>query len=97
MPLSLVRGKDGHPLVISVEYPGREVFAQIWCASVGRAKLLMAGHKPAEITPRPTRMISTTVYGGDTEMRIRQEIMMGIGGMRTLYAMGIKPTNMPSE
>ena len=37
-------------------------------------------------------MITTTVYGGDTEMRIRQEIMLGIGGMRALLAMGIKPT-----
>ncbi len=91
MPLELVRGEDGHPITISVEYPGREVFAQIWRASVGRVKLyLLDTNIPANSTA--DQMITTTVYGGDTEMRIRQEIMLGIGGMRTLTALGIKPT-----
>lgn len=91
MPLELVRGKEGQPLMVSVEYPGREVFAQIWCCTVGRAKLYMLDTNLPN-NSATDRMITTTVYGGDTEMRIRQEIMMGIGGMRALYAMGIKPT-----
>ncbi len=91
MPLELVRGSDGQPLTISVEYPGRAVFAQIWLCSVGRTKLYMLDtNLPSNSAT--DRMITTTVYGGDTEMRIRQELMMGIGGMRALYAMGIKPT-----
>jgi len=91
MPLELVRGHDGHPLTISVEYPGREVFAQIWYATVGRARLYMLDTN-LQSNSATDRMITTTVYGGDTEMRIRQEIMLGIGGMKALYAMGIKPT-----
>jgi starch phosphorylase len=91
MPLELVRGDNGQPITISVEYPGRNVLAQIWRASVGRAPLyLLDTNVPAN--PATDQMITTTVYGGDTEMRIRQEIMLGIGGMRALQAMGIKPT-----
>lgn len=91
MPLELVRGQDGHPVTISVEYPGRDVFAQIWRASVGRVQLYMLDtNVPANSTA--DQMITTTVYGGDTEMRIRQEIMLGIGGMRALTALGIRPT-----
>ena len=91
MPLELIRGDNGQPLTISVEYPGREVFAQIWCASVGRAQLYLLDTN-LQVNSATDRMITTTVYGGDTEMRIRQEIMLGIGGMRALRAMGIKPT-----
>ncbi|MCJ7729574.1 MAG: alpha-glucan family phosphorylase [Sedimentisphaerales bacterium] len=91
MPLELVRGDNGQPLTISVEYPGREVFAQVWCASVGRAQLYLLDTN-LQTNSATDRMITTTVYGGDTEMRIRQEIMLGIGGMRALQAMGIKPT-----
>ncbi len=91
MPLEMVRDATGQPLTISVEYPGRDVIAQIWCASVGRAKLyLLDTNLP--VNSATDRMITTTVYGGDTEMRIRQEIMLGIGGMRALKAMGIRPT-----
>jgi starch phosphorylase len=91
MPLEQIRGDNGQPLTISVEYPGREVLAQIWCAPVGRAKLYLLDTN-LQANSATDRMITTTVYGGDTEMRIRQEIMLGIGGMRALTAMGIKPT-----
>jgi starch phosphorylase len=91
MPMVLVRNDKGQPLTIKVEYPGREVAAQIWCLSVGRVQLyLLDTNLPANSAT--DRMITTTVYGGDTEMRIRQEIMMGIGGFRALDAMGIRPT-----
>jgi starch phosphorylase len=90
MPLELIRNENGQPLTISVEYPGRDVFAQIWCVTAGRAKLYLLDTNLQSNSPTD-RMISTTVYGGDTEMRIRQEIMLGIGGMRALAAMGIRP------
>jgi starch phosphorylase len=91
MPIELVRSEKGQPLTIKVEYPGREVLAQIWRAHMGRAQLyLLDTNLPANSAT--DRMITTTVYGGDTEMRIRQEIMLGIGGMRALVAMNIKPT-----
>ena len=76
MPLELVRGSDGQPLIISVEYPGREVFAQIWLCSVGRTKLYMLDTNLPN-NSATDRMITTTVYGGDTEMRIRQETYDG--------------------
>ncbi len=91
MPMLLVRNDKGQPLTIKVEYPGREVIAQIWCLAVGRAQLyLLDTNLP--VNSATDRMITTTVYGGDTEMRIRQEIMLGIGGFRALAEMGIKPT-----
>jgi len=91
MPIEPVRQADGKALTVSVEYPGREVSAQIWCVSIGRTKLyLLDTNVPAN--SMTDRMITTNLYGGDREMRIRQEIMLGIGGLRALAAIGIKPT-----
>ena len=91
MPIELVRDKSGEPLTISVEYPGRNVVAQIWCVRVGRVKLyLMDTNVPANSSV--DRMITSSLYGGDRELRIRQEIMLGIGGLKALAAMDIKPT-----
>jgi len=91
MPVKLVRRDDGRPLTVSVEYPGRAVEAQIWHASIGRVKLYLLDANLPSNSPTD-RMITTTIYGGDHEMRIRQEIMLGIGGFRALTALGIQPT-----
>jgi starch phosphorylase len=90
MPIELVRKKDDKPLVISVEYPGKRVSAQIWCVSIGRVKLYLldtniAGNSPTD------RMITASLYSGDSEMRIRQELMLGIGGLTALSALDITP------
>jgi len=91
MPMELVRQKDGQPLTIGVEYPGRLIQAQIWTVSVGRVKLyLLDPNIPANVPQ--DRAITGSLYDGDRETRIRQEIMLGIGGMRALTAMGISPT-----
>lgn len=91
MPVELVRKESGRPLTISVEYPDRCVLAQIWCVSVGRTKLyLLDTNIPANSSV--DRMITSSLYGGDRELRIRQEIMLGIGGLKALAAMGITPT-----
>jgi len=91
MPIVLVRKEDGQPLTISVEYPGRAVRLRIWSVSVGKVKLyLLDSNIPANVPQ--DRAITGSLYGGDREMRIRQEIMLGIGGMRALTAMGISPT-----
>lgn len=91
MPIELVRTESGRPLTISVEYPGRSVQAQIWSISVGRIKLYLLD---TNIAPNSTvdRMITSSLYGGDRELRIRQEILLGIGGLKALLAMGIVPT-----
>jgi starch phosphorylase len=91
MPMELARKDDGRPLTISVEYPGRTVHAQIWCVSIGRVKLYLLD---TNIQPNSSmdRMTTVSLYGGDREMRIRQEIMLGIGGLKALAALDIKPT-----
>ena len=91
MPAELVRNPSGRPLTINVEYPGRSVEAQIWAIPVGRLKLYLLDTNIAVNSPGD-RMITSSLYGGDRELRIRQEILLGIGGLRALVAMGIDPT-----
>jgi starch phosphorylase len=90
MPVELVSGESGQPLTISVEYPDGTVLAQIWGVSVGRTRLYLLDTNISANSPAH-RMITSTLYGGDREMRIRQEIMLGIGGLRALAAMEILP------
>ena len=91
IPIELVRKKSKRPLTISVQFPQRNVHAQIWKATVGRVDLyLLDTNIPAN---RPEdREITSALYGGDNEMRIRQEIILGIGGFKGLLAMGLEPT-----
>jgi starch phosphorylase len=91
MPIELVRKDSGRPLTISVEYPGRCVVARIWKVLIGRVKLFLLDTNLPVNSPID-RMITSSLYGGDRELRIRQEIMLGIGGLKTLSLMGIKPT-----
>ncbi|MFC1737813.1 alpha-glucan family phosphorylase [Planctomycetota bacterium] len=91
MPVEVVRRDDGCPLTVSVDYARGSVTAQIWCISVGRVKLYLLDTNMAANSPED-RMITASLYGGDREMRIRQEIMLGIGGLRALLALGLIPT-----
>jgi len=91
MPLQLVHQENGHPLTISVDFPGRSVSAQIWAATVGRVKLFLLDTNIMANSPAD-RMTTATLYGGDIELRIRQELLLGIGGFRALLKMGITPT-----
>jgi len=91
MPLEMVRQESGHPLTISIQFPGRTVVAQIWKAMAGRTPLyLLDTNLPCN--SNYDRTITQTLYGGDSEMRICQEIVLGIGGLKALYAMNIEPT-----
>jgi starch phosphorylase len=91
MPIELVRKESGRPLTISVDYPGRCVVAQIWKVTIGKVTLyLLDTNVPANNSA--DRMITSSLYGGDRELRIRQEIILGIGGVKALSAMGIQPT-----
>jgi glycogen phosphorylase len=89
-PLTLQRRKDGAPLTIKVGLPGRDVVAQIWLAQVGRVPLYLLDTNIMENAPAD-RDITDQLYGGDKEMRIKQEILLGIGGYRALQALDIKP------
>ncbi len=91
MPLELVRKESGRALTIRVEYPERAVTAQIWKAQVGRVDLYLLDTNLEENSPGD-RLITSNLYGGNRELRIRQEVMLGIGGFKALIAMGIEPT-----
>lgn len=88
--LLLARDEQGHPVKISVKIGDSEVYAQIWKVLVGRVTLFLMDTDVHENDPW-NRELSARLYSGDTEMRIRQEIMLGIGGVRVLRAMNINP------
>ncbi|GFO65764.1 alpha-glucan family phosphorylase [Geomonas paludis] len=90
LPLHLERDAAGTPLTLELEYPGRSVRVQIWRVQVGRVRLYLLDSNLEENTPAD-REITTRLYGGDQEMRIRQEILLGIGGIRALRLLGIEP------
>ena len=92
LPVSPAHDADGKPVTVSVDLAGHTVYAQVWKVQVGRVPLYLLDTN-IEANPRPEdRDITDQLYGGDREMRIRQEILLGIGGYRALQAMGIQPT-----
>jgi starch phosphorylase len=90
VPATPATGPDGREVIISVELPGRQVFAKVWRIQVGRIPLFLMD---TDIEPNapPDRTLSARLYGGDQEMRIAQELMLGIGGVRALRALGLDP------
>ena len=91
MPIKLVRNADGSPLIVTVDLPGRPVNVQVWKAQVGRVELyLMDTNIPQR--RKEDEDITDALYHGDPDTRIQQEIILGIGGMRVLKALGINPT-----
>jgi len=92
LPVQILRQPDGRPLMIQVAMPGRPLFAQIWQAHVGRVSLLLLDTNIEANAQPEDRDITDQLYGGDTEMRIKQEILLGIGGYRALEALGLQPT-----
>jgi starch phosphorylase len=91
MPLHLERNPDGTELRIAVDYPGRKVYARVWRVQVGTVPLYMLD---TNIEPNKAydHDITDQLYGGDIDMRIHQEIMLGIGGVQMLKALGYKVT-----
>lgn len=92
LPIRLVRDADGNPMKISVPMPGRELVAQIWKVQVGRVPLYLLDSNIADNALEEDRNLTDRLYGGDRRTRIRQEILMGIGGIRALDALGLRPT-----
>ncbi len=91
LPLKKVVQDNGHPLLISVEFPGRMLYAAIWQLNIGRIKLYLLD-TDTDMNSREDRSLTARLYGGDHETRIQQELLLGIGGSRALDALGIKPT-----
>ncbi len=91
LPVTLERQLSGAPLLVEVEYPGRTVKAQVWRVQVGRVPLYLLDTN-IECNQPADRDITDQLYGGDDDMRIRQEVLLGIGGVRMLRALGLQPT-----
>ncbi|MFQ3565801.1 MAG: alpha-glucan family phosphorylase [Aggregatilineales bacterium] len=90
-PITLERDAEGKPLLIDVPLPGRKLYAHIWRVQVGRVPLYLLDTNCAENVLEEDRNLTDRLYGGDRRTRIRQEILMGIGGIRALEALGLKP------
>ncbi len=91
LPLILERTADGKPVMVSAPLPGREVKLRVWRIQVGRVPLYLLDANIAENRPED-RAITSQLYGGDQHTRIQQEIILGIGGVRALRALGRMPT-----
>ncbi|MEB3182467.1 MAG: alpha-glucan family phosphorylase [Nostocaceae cyanobacterium] len=91
MPLHLERNPDGSELRIAVDYPGRQVYARVWRVQVGEVPLYMLDTNIEPNNPYD-HDITDQLYGGDIDMRIHQEMMLGIGGVQMLKALGYNVT-----
>ncbi len=89
LPIEQVKNADGTPMVIDVPYPDRFVHAYLWRVAVGRISLYLLD-TDNELNSEWDRSITHQLYGGDIENRIKQEIMLGIGGTLALKKLGIK-------
>jgi starch phosphorylase len=91
LPIQPMEDGTGKQLAVHVDFPGRRVAAQVWKAQVGRVPLFLLDTNVAENSP-DDRRVTGALYGGDRELRMQQEIVLGIGGMRALHALGMRPT-----
>jgi len=91
MSMNLERNADGEPASIEVHYPGRTVTVRIWRVQVGRNPLILLDTNLPQNRPED-RELTSRLYGGAEDMRIRQEILLGIGGLRALISLGLEPT-----
>lgn len=89
-PMTLVLNEKQEPLKITLHFPGREVFVQIWKLQVGRIPLYLLDTNVDENSAMD-KEITRSLYGGNNETRIQQEIVLGIGGIRALHTLGFKP------
>jgi starch phosphorylase len=90
LPITPLRDANGEWLRLSLDFPGGKLWVRTWQAKVGRTKLyLLDTNDPAN--PPEYRGISSELYGGGPELRLKQEFVLGIGGWRLLRALGLQP------
>ncbi len=90
LPMRRPMGADGAPIVLRIPCGGETLSAGIWIARVGRALLVLLDSDHPENPPH-LRELTGRLYGGDVVTRIRQEILLGVGGLRALRALGVRP------
>lgn len=91
LPIELERTSQGDPLTVTVEIENREVKVRVWRIQVGRVPLWMLDTNTVE-NEEQDRDITSVLYGGDGRMRLKQESVLGIGGVRVLEALNINPS-----
>lgn len=91
MPIISLFNEDGEPLSISVSFPDREVIARIWEVKVGRVSLFLLD-SDVEENSLSDRQLTARLYSNDPEVRISQELLLGVGGVRALRLLGHNPT-----
>jgi len=91
LPIKPVKDENGKDIIIYLKFPKRRLYLKIWQIEVGRVKLYLMD-SDIEENNEEYRNITTTLYGGDQEMRISQEIVLGMGGVRLLKELGYNPT-----
>jgi len=89
LPIQQVKDANDEPIVVEVPYPGRTVYSHVWKVSVGRIALYLLD-TDNDMNSEYDRSITHQLYGGDWENRMKQEIMLGIGGILTLKKLGIE-------
>ena len=90
MPMRLVRGDSGDPLIIQLPIGSRSVGVQVWKVQVGRIPLFLLDTNLPDAEDQD-RDICARLYGGDRRHRLEQEVLLGIGGVKALQAMGVEP------
>jgi starch phosphorylase len=90
LPVMPIKDESGRQLTISVDLTGRNVLARLWQIQVGRVPLIMLDTNVEE-NSLPDRSLTSRLYSNDLDLRISQEILLGIGGVRALRMLGIKP------
>jgi starch phosphorylase len=90
LPLETAIGKNGRPVVVQIETRNGSIHAKVWRVAVGRCDLFLLDSDAEGNTP-DDRKLTSRLYGGDARTRIRQELLLGVGGFRALKAMGITP------
>ena len=91
LPINPVKNEKGEDLIIYVKFPKRRLYLKVWQLNVGRVKLYLLD-SDIENNNEEDRDVTLRLYGGDQEMRIRQEIVLGMSGVELLKVLGLKPT-----
>ncbi len=91
LPLRRAKDPSGNEVSVTVQGPAGPIHAIVWLITVGRVPLYLLDTNTPENSPE-IREITTRLYGGDQKLRLSQEILLGIGGMRTLNLLGIEPS-----
>ncbi|MBE0608349.1 MAG: alpha-glucan family phosphorylase, partial [Dehalococcoidia bacterium] len=89
-PVKPVHGAKGEPIEVAVPFDGREVYARVWRLDVGKTPLYLLDTN-IEPNSAQDRQLTARLYGGDSETRIQQEMVLGIGGVRALHALDLHP------